>query len=162
MGFLAVMHNRQGLSSLRVQCMLSPFSRVQLFATAWCVTCQARRLEWVAISSRKSNLCLPDPEIKSTSLYPLHCRCILYRWATREALDQELNSFPLQWKLRDLTTGLSGKSWVLFGFVFQSKIEKLNLLEGRVKSNCCTPKVIWNLCSGFNSFTEGLIQNDLI
>ena len=78
-GFFGCCAQHAGLSSLRVQRMLSPFSHVQPFATAWHVTCQARTLEWVAISSsRKSNLRLPNPEIESTSLYLLHRRWILY------------------------------------------------------------------------------------
>ena len=39
----------------------------------------------------------------------LHCRQILYHWATREAPDQEWNPCPLPWKRGVLTTGLPGK-----------------------------------------------------
>ena len=42
---------------------------------------QARIMEWVAISSSRDS---SDPEIE---LSLLHCRQILYHWATREALN---------------------------------------------------------------------------
>ena len=55
-------------------CMLSRFSRVQLFATPWTVACQAplsvgilqaRILEWVAMPSSRD---LPNPGIEPASL----------------------------------------------------------------------------------------------
>ena len=72
----------------RIVCTLSCFSRVQLFVTLWNVARQAplsvgfsRQEYWSALLqgvflTQGSNPCL---------LWLLHCRRILYHWATREA-----------------------------------------------------------------------------
>ena len=107
-------------------CVLSHFSCVQLFVTSWTVACQAplsmgfsgknpgvdcHPLSQGTFPTQGLNLCL---------LHLLHCRRILYCWAT--------------WEARDLTTQLQVQfaltSWILFttyvilevSFVFSFRI----------------------------------------
>ena len=67
--------------------MLSRFSRVQLCTTLWTVahrTPLSRQGYWSGLPCPPP-VNLPHPGIEPHLLWPLHCRQILYHWATREA-----------------------------------------------------------------------------
>ena len=73
-------------------CMLSHFSRVQLFVTPWTVACLAplsmgfsRQEYWSGLPCSPPRD-LPNPGIKPISPALLHYRQILCYWVTREAL----------------------------------------------------------------------------
>ena len=70
-------------------CVLSRFSHVQLFATLWTVACQApcpmgfsrqEKLEWVAMPSSRGSSLMQGSNLRLLQL--LHCRQLLYCWAT--------------------------------------------------------------------------------
>ena len=72
-------------------CMLSRFSCAQLFATLWTVAHQAL-CPWDSLGKNTGVGChallqgiFPTQESNPHLLQLLHCRQILYRWATREA-----------------------------------------------------------------------------
>ena len=70
-------------------CMLSRFSYIWLFVTLNSSVheiLQARILEWVAISSSRGSSWPKDLTYGFFFLRLLHCRWILYHWATKEAL----------------------------------------------------------------------------
>ena len=74
-------------------CMVSRFSHVQLFATSWTVAHQAPLSMWFSSQEYWSEFPLesvtrgifPTQWSNSRLLWLLHCRQILYCWATREA-----------------------------------------------------------------------------
>ena len=78
-------------------CMLSHSNYVRLSATPWMVACppgssvhgilQARFLKWVSMPSSRG--IFPTQGSNSCLLWLLHCRQIFYRWATREALQND-------------------------------------------------------------------------
>ena len=73
-------------------CMVSRFSHVQLFATSWTVAHQAPLSMWFSSQEYWSEFPLesvtrgifPTQWSNSRLLWLLHCRQILYCWATRE------------------------------------------------------------------------------
>ena len=83
---------------------MKSLSYVQFFATPWTIACQApmslgfpRQEYWSGLPCPPPGG-LPDPEIKTVSLWLLHCRRILYHWATREAkrMLKNLNKVKLE------------------------------------------------------------------
>ena len=71
--------------------VLSHFSRVRFFATLWIVACQAP-LTWDSPGTITGVGChallqeiLPTQGLNPRLLHLLHCRQVLYSWATREA-----------------------------------------------------------------------------
>ena len=69
-------------------CLLSCFSRVWLFATLWTVACQTSLSMGFSKQEYWSGLLWPRPgDLPSpgSNTRLLHCRQILYRWATWEA-----------------------------------------------------------------------------
>ena len=76
-------------------CALSHFSPVRLFATPWTVAHQASLSMGFSRQEYLSGLPLPPPGIFPTqglNLCLLHCRQILYHWATGKALLKPLKS----------------------------------------------------------------------
>ena len=70
-------------------CVLSCFSHVQIFVTPWAVVCQAPLSMGFSRQEYWSGLpCPPPGDLPDPGINPhlLHCRQILYQWATREAL----------------------------------------------------------------------------
>ena len=85
--------------------VLSRYGRVRLFATLWGIARQA--LLSVGFSKQEywSGLPCPPPGIFPTQgsnlglLWLLHCRQILYHWATREALTSSYFNFVITFLL---------------------------------------------------------------
>ena len=85
--------------------LLSRFSCVWLFATLWTVTCQPPLSVEFSRQEYRSVLPFPLPGIFLTQglnpclLWLLHCKQILYHWATREAHSTSLSdinwSYPM-------------------------------------------------------------------
>ena len=74
-----------------LECVLSRFSPVQLFATPWTVTYQAllskgfsRQESWRGLPFPPQGI-FPTQESNPHLLWLLYCKQILYHWATREA-----------------------------------------------------------------------------
>ena len=70
-------------------CVLSCFSHVQLFVNPWTVVCQAPLSMGFSRQEYWNGLPYPPPgDLPGPGINPhlLHCRQILYQWATREAL----------------------------------------------------------------------------
>ena len=71
--------------------MLSRFSHVLLYATLWTIACQVpQSMRFSRQECWRGFPCPPPGDLPNTgtepeSLWLLHCRRILYRWATREA-----------------------------------------------------------------------------
>ena len=72
-------------------CVISCFSRIQLFATLWTVACQglvsigfSRQESWSGLPCPPPGD-LPNSGWKPGLLHLLHCSQILYCWVTREA-----------------------------------------------------------------------------
>ena len=112
-------------------------------------------LEWVVMpSSRGSNLCL---------LWLLHCRRILYSWATREApssLARDQTQAPLHWELRVPVTGSPGKSLAssfLSTYPFPCSVKNINHTLSSNKTENPTQKKngSWN-ASGWRTAHSGL------
>ena len=77
--------------ALTVLCLLSCFSHVQLCVALWTGACQASLSMWCFRQEYWSEFPypppgdLPNPGLNPRLLCPLHCRWILYHWATGEA-----------------------------------------------------------------------------
>ena len=98
------------------ECLLSCFSHVWLFATPWTTAHQAPLS--MGFSSKITGVgchapppgALPNPGIEPMSPVLLHCRQILYHWATREA-QQMIRQVNRQ---TDRQSGLLPERWLLF------------------------------------------------
>ena len=83
-------------------CVLSRFSRFWLFVTLWTIACQAPLSMGVSRQENWSELSCPPPgdlPNQGSKSDLLHCRQILYCWATRETLILILNSMKRGSKL---------------------------------------------------------------
>ena len=95
-------------------CMISCFSCAHLFETLWTVPCQAPlsmgfswQEYWIGLPCPPPGD-LSDPGIKPTLLCLLHCRLILYCWATGEALIVPEGRKIMQWKEHNLHNNQGG------------------------------------------------------
>ena len=71
---------------------------------------QSRTLEWVPCPPPED---LPDPRMEPTVLWLLHCRQILYHWATRETLDYPYSAIKRNEALIHATTWMNLKCILL-------------------------------------------------